>query len=144
MKEVLKFSSESREDVEVSEASRDEEDESEEDDRNKLMRAIRVNQILRDNQAEQTAAVREPVTPEMLKRASEYVQNNKKKEEEILRKRSRRDSNENMMLGSTKGEPLRIHMKANGDDSELDSDLSQEGSAPKVIKFTGGFGFFVN
>jgi len=141
-KDVLEFSSESQEDVAVSEASRDEDDKSEEDDRNKLMRTIRVNQILRGNQTEQTA-VREPVTPEMLKRASEYVHNNKK-EDEILSKRSRRDSNENMMLGSTKSEPLRIHMKANGDDSELDSDLSQDGSAPKVIKFTGGFGFFVN
>ena len=49
---------------------------------------------------------------------------NNKKEDEILGKRARRDSNENMMLGSTKNEPLRIHMKANGDDSELDSDLS--------------------
>jgi len=139
MEEELKFSAVSQEDVDVKEASHDA---IEEDDRNKLMRDIRVNQILRDNQTEQTA-VREPVTPEMLKRASEYVHNNKK-EDEILRKRSRRDSNENMMLGSTKSEPLRIHMKANGDDSELDSDLSQDGSAPKVIKFTGGFGFFVN
>ena len=105
------------------------------------MRAIRVNQILRDNQTEQTA-VKKPVTPEMLKRATDYVQSNS--DGEILRKRSRRDSNENMMLGSSKSEPLRIHMKANGDDSELDSDLSQDGSAPKVINFTGGFGFFVN
>ena len=142
MKEVLDISSESQGDVEVSEASHDEDYESGEDDRNKLMRAIRVNQILRDNQTEKTA-VKEPVTPEMLKRAREYVHSNKK-EDEILGKRARRDSNENMKLGSSKSEPLRIHMKANGDDSELDSDLSQDGSAPKVISFTGGFGFFVN
>jgi len=143
MKEVLNISSESQGDVEVREASHDEDYESGEDDRNKLMRAIRVNQILRDNQTEQTA-VKEPVTPEMLKRAREYVHSNKKEDEILGKKRARRDSNENMKLGSSKSEPLRIHMKANGDDSELDSDLSQDGSAPKVISFTGGFGFFVN
>ena len=137
MKEVLTFLSESQGDVEVSEASHDEDNKSGEDDRNKLMRAIRVNQILRDNQA-----VKEPVTPEMLKRARDYLHNNKM-EDKILGKRARRDSNENMMLGSTKSEPLRIHMKANGGDSELDSDLSQDGSALKVINFSGGFGFFV-
>ena len=141
------FSSESQDDTEISEdfevsdASQDVDNESEKEDRNKLMRAIRVNQIMRDNQNEETA-VKKPVTAEMLKRASGYVHKNK--EDEMLRKRSRRDSNENVMLGSTKSEPLRIHMKANGDDSELDSDLSQDGSAPKVINFTGGFGFFVN
>jgi len=140
MKEVLNISSESQGDVEVIEASHDEDYES--DDRNKLMRAIRVNQILRDNQTEQTA-VKEPVSSDMLKKAREYVHSNQK-EDGILGKRARRDSNENMKLGSSKSEPLRIHMKANGDDSELDSDLSQDGSAPKVISFTGGFGFFVN
>ena len=51
MKEVLTFLSESQGVVEVSEASHDEDNKSGEDDRNKLMRAIRVNQILRDNQA---------------------------------------------------------------------------------------------
>ena len=141
-REVLEFPSESREDTEASEEF--EEYASDADNRNKLMREIRVNQILRDNQTEETAVnIKKPVTPEMLKRARDYVHSNNK-EDEILSKRSRRDSNENMMLGSTKCEPLRIHMKANGDDSELDSDLSQDGSAPKVINFSGGFGFFVN
>ena len=59
MKEVLTFSSESQGDIEVGEASRDKDNESGEDDRNKLMRAIRVNQILRENQTDQA-------TPEML------------------------------------------------------------------------------
>jgi len=141
-REVLEFPSESQEDTEASEEF--EEYASDADNRNKLMREIRVNQILRDNQTEETAVnTKKPVTPEMLKRARDYVHSNNK-EDEILSKRSRRDSNENMMLGSTKCEPLRIHMKANGDDSELDSDLSQDGSAPKVINFSGGFGFFVN
>ena len=141
-REVLEFPSESQEDTEASEEF--EEYASDADNRNKLMREIRVNQILRDNQTEETAVnTKKPVTPEMLKRARDYVHSTNK-EDEILSKRSRRDSNENMMLGSTKCEPLRIHMKANGDDSELDSDLSQDGSAPKVINFSGGFGFFVN
>ena len=45
------------------------------------------------------------------------------------------DPNEN------KVKSLRIHMKANGDDSELEESLSP----PAVVKkFDGGFGFFVN
>jgi len=50
------------------------------------------------------------------------------------------DTNENFTPAHK--EPLRIHMKANGDDNDLDSDLSQE--EPKVIEISGGFGFFVN
>jgi len=115
--------------------------ESEDDDSNKFIQVNRVNQTSSDNQT--TVKAKPSVSPEMLKRASDYVQSNTEGGE-LLSKRSRRDSNENMMLGSTKIEPLRIHMKANGDDSELDSDLSQDGSAPKVINFSGGFGFFVN
>ena len=115
--------------------------ESEDDDSNKLIQDNRVHQTSSDNQT--TVKAKPSVSPEMLKRASDYVQSNMEGGE-LLSKRSRRDSNENMMLGSTKIEPLRIHMKANGDDSELDSDLSQDGSAPKVINFSGGFGFFVN
>ena len=115
--------------------------ESEDDDSNKLIRDNRVHQTSSDNQT--SVKAKPSVSPEMLKRASDYVQSNMEGGE-LLSKRSRRDSNENMMLGSTKIEPLRIHMKANGDDSELDSDLSQDGSAPKVINFSGGFGFFVN
>merc|ERR1712129_451110 len=44
-----------------------------------------------------------------------------------------------------KVKPLKIHMKANGDDSELD-ELSQEGECPRLtsVQFANGFGFFVN
>merc|ERR1712105_538528 len=50
------------------------------------------------------------------------------------------DTNENITKALR--EPLRIHMKANGDDNDLDTDLSHD--EPKVIEFSGGFGFFVN
>ena len=38
--------------------------------------------------------------------------------------------------------PLRIHMKANGDDSELEYGFCPP--RPTTVTFAGGFGFFVN
>ena len=48
------------------------------------------------------------------------------------------DSNKNEVGKS----PLKIHMKANGDDQDMDKDLDT--ICPKVVRFNGGFGFFVN
>merc|ERR1712129_547786 len=54
------------------------------------------------------------------------------------------DSNEvKEVKEEVKVKPLKIHMKANGDDSELD-ELSQEGECPRLtsVQFANGFGFF--